>query len=174
MANTTDYNKDFLELYKAYHNRLGRFIGTLVWNREEARDVVSETLLQALENFDKLRSRDAFLHYLFGIAVRIINKRKRRSWRSLFFDEQGWDLMENNAGKEDNSDAQDLHRLLQHLNERSREAIVLFEISGFSIKEISEIQNCSLSAVKSRLVRARETLQKVGRSEKSPAYLHAI
>jgi RNA polymerase sigma-70 factor (ECF subfamily) len=174
MAKTTDKNKEFLELYMTYHNRLGRFIATLVWNREEARDVVSETLLVALENFETLRSREAFLHYLFGIAVRIINKRKRRSWRSLFFDEQGWDSLNNSRGEEDSSDAKDLHRLLLHLNEKSREAIVLYEISGFSIKEISEIQNCSLSGVKSRLVRARETLQKVGRSEKFPVYLNSI
>ncbi|PIZ05301.1 MAG: RNA polymerase subunit sigma-24, partial [Flavobacteriales bacterium CG_4_10_14_0_8_um_filter_32_5] len=36
--------------------------------------------------------------------------------------------------------------------------IVLFEITGFSIKEIMEIQNSSESAVKQRLKRGREKL----------------
>jgi DNA-directed RNA polymerase specialized sigma24 family protein len=36
---------------------------------------------------------------------------------------------------------------------------VLFELSGFSIEEIREIQGGSISGVKTRLVRGREALR---------------
>ena len=41
-----------------------------------------------------------------------------------------------------------------------REAIVLFELEGFSLEEIVALQKSSLSAVKSRLVRARGRLRR--------------
>lgn len=43
----------------------------------------------------------------------------------------------------------------------SKESIVLFEITGFSIKEIVEIQDDSVSSVKQRLRRGRERLEKI-------------
>lgn len=158
-------NELFLELYRPSHDRLGRFVATLVWNREEASDTVSETILIALENFDNLRNREAFVHFLFGIAIRVIRKRQRKDWRSLILNEEGWESMENIARTEYRSDSSDLNVLLSLLGEKQREALTLFEISGFSIKEISEIQQSTVSAVKSRLVRARNTLEEACRTE---------
>jgi RNA polymerase sigma factor (sigma-70 family) len=51
-----------------------------------------------------------------------------------------------------------LHKALALLPEAQKECIILFEISGFSIKEIMEIQRASESAVKQRLKRGREKL----------------
>jgi RNA polymerase sigma-70 factor (ECF subfamily) len=42
-----------------------------------------------------------------------------------------------------------------------KECIILFEISGFKIKEIAEIQSVSEDAVKQRLKRGRERLQEI-------------
>src|SRR5207247_7978577 len=41
-----------------------------------------------------------------------------------------------------------------------REAVVLFEIDGYSIEEIAAMQRASISAVKSRLTRGREKLRR--------------
>ena len=43
----------------------------------------------------------------------------------------------------------------------SKESIVLFEITGFSIKEIVKIQDNSVSSVKQRLRRGRERLKQI-------------
>ena len=51
-----------------------------------------------------------------------------------------------------------LHEALALLPDVQKEAIILFEISGFSIKDIMSIQNASESAVKQRLKRGRERL----------------
>ena len=52
----------------------------------------------------------------------------------------------------------DLYKCLQDLYQVTSECIILFEISGFSIKEIMGIQNASESAVKKRLSRGRKQL----------------
>jgi RNA polymerase sigma-70 factor (ECF subfamily) len=54
-----------------------------------------------------------------------------------------------------------LHRPLDSLEERQRETVILFEISGLSLEEIRAIQGGSLSGVKSRLVRGRQRLAEV-------------
>jgi len=55
---------------------------------------------------------------------------------------------------------QQLKHQLAILDKREREAIILFEVSGFSIEEIRRIQgDRSISAVKSRLSRARSRLK---------------
>ncbi len=63
-----------------------------------------------------------------------------------------------NANTERDAEVYLLHKALSLLPEDQRECIILFEISGFSIKEIVEIQGVSESAVKQRLKRARAKL----------------
>ena len=48
---------------------------------------------------------------------------------------------------------------LASLAAEQREAVVLFEVDGFSIEEIAAMQRVSISAVKSRLTRGRERLR---------------
>jgi RNA polymerase sigma-70 factor (ECF subfamily) len=48
---------------------------------------------------------------------------------------------------------------LATLEPAQREAIVLFELHGYSIDEIAEIQRASVPAVKSRLTRGRDRLR---------------
>ncbi|MEZ4821361.1 MAG: RNA polymerase sigma factor [Ignavibacteria bacterium] len=61
-----------------------------------------------------------------------------------------------------------LEKALAELSPVERSALLLFELGGFSIEEIKEIQNeKSASAVKSRLSRARSKLKKYIVTEKS-------
>jgi RNA polymerase sigma-70 factor (ECF subfamily) len=49
---------------------------------------------------------------------------------------------------------------LAKLPSRQREALVLFELSGFSLDEIRQLQGGTLSGVKSRMKRGREQLRR--------------
>lgn len=56
---------------------------------------------------------------------------------------------------------QHLYQQLDKLDPDTRDCIILFEISGFSIKEIMTIQNAGESAVKQRLSRGRKQLMEL-------------
>lgn len=174
MIGTENKNTEFMKWYEPCHEKLGRFVASMIWEEEEARDIISETVLITLEKFDKVKNEESFLYFLFGVAIRLVRAKKRKSWRQILFGDEKWEVMEERERFENNSDEQDLYTLLQLLDGKSREAIVLFEISGFSIKEICEMQNSSLSAVKSRLSRARKTLKEAGESERKIIALKAI
>jgi RNA polymerase sigma-70 factor (ECF subfamily) len=51
-------------------------------------------------------------------------------------------------------------RALASLPAVQREAIILFELDGFTIEEIAGLQGSTISAVKSRLARGRERLRR--------------
>ncbi len=125
----------------------------------DAEDVLSETVLQALEGLHRLRDDKAFLSFLFTIATRIV---KRQRWRRRLFGEYDeGETMERahpDALPDEQADVELLRAALQRLPNKMREAVVLFEINGLSLEEIREIQGGSLSGVKSRLVRGRKQL----------------
>lgn len=154
--------KDFLELYEPIHDRFERFCRARVYGDMDFRDLMNETLLKAYQKFDDLRSQEAFLSFLFSISVRILanNKRKKKADR-LNGGEDVPVIMDQNAHSDSSTEVFFLHQALAELPEQQREALILFEITGFSIKEIAEIQNSSETAVKQRLRRGRLRLKEI-------------
>ena len=131
-------------------------------DREEANDLVGDTILAAFERFDHIRGEEAFLSYLFTIALRI---HKRRRWRRKLFgaydEERAAGIRDEGSSPESSADVVLLHRALARLPERQREAVVLFELTGLSLEEVREIQGGSLSGVKSRVARGRKELARL-------------
>ena len=54
---------------------------------------------------------------------------------------------------------QELYAALEKLPPKERTSILLFYLKGYSIKEISNIVECSVDAVKKQLSRGREQLK---------------
>jgi RNA polymerase sigma-70 factor, ECF subfamily len=159
----TSTQRRFCALLEPNHERLARFARGMTESSEDARDLVGDTIEQAYEHFDMLKSDEAFLSWIFTIARRIQN---RRRWRMKLFDRFNADGYEDiadthsaSSAPEAHVDTQILYDALQRLPHKQREAFVLFEVSGFSLQEIQELQGDSLSAVKMRLVRARDRLR---------------
>jgi len=153
----TEDERVFWGLVEEHRPALWRFSLGLTESREDARDLTSETVLAAFRSFSNLRDRTAFRKSLFTIAVRI---HRRAVWRRRIFG-QSEDIskIEASSSGESGHDLELLTKMLATLPERQREAILLFEISGLSLEEIRVIQGGSLSGVKSRVTRARESLR---------------
>lgn len=158
---------EFLKLYNEVHPNLLRFARAMTKSRDEGRDLASETILIAYERFDKVKSRQAFLSYLFSIATRI---HKRRLWRLRFFGEydeiKAGQLEAQISSPDVGPDIEILYLALDKLPAKMKETVILFEISGLNLEEIREIQGGSLSGVKSRLVRGRAMLKEILTSDR--------
>ncbi|MCH2224892.1 MAG: RNA polymerase sigma factor [Crocinitomicaceae bacterium] len=160
--------EQFLELYEPIHDRFERFCRAKVYGMDSS-DLINETLLVAFEQFDSLRSKKAFLSFLFGISIRVLsNHHRKRKERTLMKEDKILQLNDANANTELDADVYFLYKALDELSETQRECIILFEISGFKIREIAEIQNSSESAIKLRLKRGRARLLEI-MSYESPA-----
>jgi RNA polymerase sigma-70 factor (ECF subfamily) len=166
---------EFLKLYEPVNGPLSRFARTLARNTEDARDLIAETLLIAYENFEKLKDKGAFKSYNFSIAYRLQRKKKMRNrWFAVYEEESAEKIPSHETPAETKLDIEILYRAIRSLPEKQRVAITLFEISGFSIEEIRQLQGRTISGVKSRLRRARETLAAIFREEESPKRQNSI
>lgn len=152
----------FLELYEPIHDRFERFCRAKVYGNMECDDLINETLLVAFERFDTLKSKKAFLGFLFGISVRVLsNNHRKMKERTLPKEDRFLQLNDNSANTSLDADIHFLYKALDELSEVQKESVILFEISGFKIQEIAEIQNASVSAVKLRLKRGRARLLEI-------------
>ena len=125
----------------------------------EYKDLMNETLLVAYEKLGTFQSEKAFLSFLFTISVRILaNSHRKKKTDSFPSQEKMNTFSDVNANTELEAEVYLLHKALALLSEEQREALILFEISGFSIKEVAVIQSASISALKQRLKRGRVKL----------------
>ncbi|PCJ23803.1 MAG: hypothetical protein COA97_10805 [Flavobacteriales bacterium] len=153
--------KHFLQLYEPVHDRFERFCRARVFGKMEYQDLMNDTLLVAFQKLDSLKSEKAFLSFLIGISVRVLANHHKKKKEDSIADPTNFDLQDVNAKTERDAEVYMLHKALAILPEQQRECIILFEISGFSIKEIMELQNASESAVKQRLKRGRAKLVEI-------------
>ena len=158
----TEKQIEFMKLYEPVHNSFVRFCSAKSYGVIETEDLVNETILNAFSNFEKLKEKKAFLSYLFSIACNIVNNNLRKKKIINYTSEYDYQIEDKTQTNIDTkSDIEVLYKALNKLPNDQKEAIILFEISGFSIDEISEIQNASISAVKQRLKRGREKLSEI-------------
>lgn len=126
-------------------------------NYNEAKELLSETLYQAFVSFSSLKKKEAFLSFIFTICSRAYYKSKRKQVE--FSDEFDFEKLGGNIlSAEIMLDINFLRQAMSKLNDDYKETLILFEIEGFSRKEISKILNISEDTVKSRLSRARKKL----------------
>lgn len=161
-AAPSDKHTQFLGYFLPVKGRLERYARALTSNDEDARDIVGETVLLAYEQFHNVKNREAFVFYLFTIARRLY---KRRVWRRRIFGELNEDhamkISDGGTQPDTYADIGALRAALADLPERTREALVLFELSGLSLAEIQTMQGGSLSGVKSRVMRGRKQVARL-------------
>jgi RNA polymerase sigma factor (sigma-70 family) len=159
-----DTNK-FLELLKPEYNDAVKYCRALCagWSPDDAEDVLQQSLLNALESFESLNDLDKFRSWFFKIITRVFYSSVRKHFWKKFIplDRNKVDIPEIFPRKEFNEERILLDKALSKLSAKERAAVLLHEVAGFSIEEIRILQKeKSISAVKSRLSRARQKLRR--------------
>ncbi len=151
--------EQFLELYQPVHAQFERFCRARAFGDMPYQDLINDTLLIAFQKMDHLKNDKAFLSYLIGIAIRVLSNAKRKLRPKSGVDEFVFlNHADESPSVELKFEIEMLHKALACLPQLQREALILFEITGYSIKEIMEIQQSGASAVKQRLARGRKEL----------------
>ncbi len=120
--------------------------------------------MEAYIHFDDLLEVEKFKAWLYRIMTRTAYRAKKRHFWSRMVSIHQDDMTERlppvYTADENREESDRLYAALSELSVKERSALLLFEIGGFSIKEIALIQDeRSLSSVKSRLSRARSRLK---------------
>ncbi len=158
--NSAASHQDFLQWYEPIHAAFVRYCSSRTYGWMDTEDLVQETVLATLEAFYRIDKKEKLLSYMIGVANNKLKNKWRRSKFQAAWQEDILEKMESRIGDPELAlDIRELHRGIDQLPEKQKEALLLFEISGFSIRELAAIQDSSESAVKTRLSRARQALK---------------
>jgi RNA polymerase sigma-70 factor (ECF subfamily) len=149
----------FESLAMPYMDDLQRFVQAMTRDEEQTKDVIGETLYRAYKSFEQIRELNAVKSWLFTIARNeFYNLLRKRNDVEVLDDDAEDQFADANPLPDAAMDAVLLREALAFLPAKQREALLLFEVFGFSLLEIQAVQEDSLSAVKQRLKRGREKL----------------
>jgi RNA polymerase sigma factor (sigma-70 family) len=149
----------FMKQYEPVHSKFERFCKVRVYGQLDYKDLMHDTILIAFNKFHDIKEEKAFLHYLFGTAIRVLSNHKKKKKPDYSENLSQFEHQFNEKTEVDkNIELEHLKIALSLLPEDQRETMLLFEIGGFSIKEISTLQEIGESAVKQRLSRGRQKL----------------
>ena len=166
-------HQEFLMAYQSIHPSFVRYCRGTAYGIMETEDLVNETVLTTIEHYDSIRNKDRLLSYMISVANNIARNKRRRLKFKGEYDEQSFQRLEAKCTSPETAmDIHLLYKALGKLPEKQKEALVLFEISGFSIKEVSKIQNASISAVKTRLSRGRQKLKALLEEKEQTRSIH--
>ena len=159
-------------LVAKYQRRLGRLISRFVRDSAEAEDVTQEAFIKAYRALPAFRGESAFYTWLYRIGINTAKNYLvtlgRRAPTSTQFDAEesadfeGSELLQDVNTPENIMMSKQVvgvvNTSLLQLPEDLRTALTLREIEGLSYEEISEIMNCPIGTVRSRIFRARESI----------------
>ena len=165
----------FEMLVVKYQRRIERLIGRMVRDTDLVADIAQETFIRAYRALPQFRAESAFYTWLYRIAVNTAKKAlvdlKRDPVVTQTSLQGADDDDETYRGGSEPTDGETPEALLASkeiaatvnaaiaaLSEDLRQAITLREIEGLSYEEISEVMNCPIGTVRSRIFRAREAI----------------
>ncbi len=153
---------EFLKLYEPVHERFEKYCRACAYGDYPYKDLMNDCLLKAYDKLDTIQDTQAFLSFLIGISRRLLANASRKNKPERMNES----LNPSEVGKAETSiKVQYLHWCLSQLPEPQKEALVLFEIVGFSIKEIAASHGITEANVKKRLSRGRKRLKEVVAAE---------
>jgi RNA polymerase sigma-70 factor (ECF subfamily) len=151
----------FRDLYLRYHRRLARFLARLTRGREDAEEVVNDTLWIVWQRAGDFRGASRVSTWIMGIAYRRALKLIRRA--ATHARVMALEQSDGDAATDDSQEATSNRQLVElALGQLPLEQRLVLEFTYFldySCEEIAEIMECPVNTVKTRMFHARRKLR---------------
>ncbi|MEA5093977.1 ECF RNA polymerase sigma factor SigW [bioreactor metagenome] len=169
----------FEELIKDYKKVAYNIALRVLRNVEDAEDASQEALIKVYKSIQNFNMQSSFKSWMYRIVVNTcIDFKRKKNINAVSIDEN-IDLGGNKEFQieiaddtnnpdiliEKNFNSKLISDAVGRLEDDFKTIIILRDIQGFSYSEISEMLNCNLGTVKSRLNRARKSLKEILENE---------
>ncbi len=153
------------EIYHHYYLDVYRFLICFSGNQNDAEDLTHEVFIRVLKNFSNLNRVNNLKTWIFSIAKHVaIDHYRKKRFSSIFtegfFKQLVSTVKEPSELIEENEMKRYVHSAISKLRPNHKAVVILRGINEFSIKETSEILQCSESKVKVDYHRALKELKK--------------
>jgi RNA polymerase sigma-70 factor (ECF subfamily) len=155
--------EEFCSLIKLYEKSMYNLACSMARNEHDAADIMSESVLRAYSNIDKLKNKDAFRAWILRIVHNTAAEYIRKNCRIVYLDEVNEE--KENIREFDLSTELTLRKAVDSLSQKYREAVVLFYYEDFTTKEIATIIGKSEPAVRQLLARGRKQLKEISKED---------
>ena len=167
----------FARLMRLHEKQIYNFTYRMLGNEEEAEDLTQDIFIAAFRGIRKFRGEAKFSTWLYRIALNQTRNRIKYLSRRNFFAKQSRRAKSREEGPWENPEfladsapspeqwtmtknlASQVQKCLDQMPPEARQILVLRDVQGFSYEELAEMLSLNLGTVKSRLHRARATLQ---------------
>lgn len=159
-------------LVSRYQQKILRLVARFIRDASECEDVTQEAFIKAYRALPNFRGESAFYTWLYRIAVNtaknhLVSAARRPPSQDLDAEEAnhsaaGSRFVELNTPESSLMNDEligVIRRTIAELPDNLREAIVYREFDGLSYEEIAELMDCPIGTVRSRIFRARESLE---------------
>ena len=146
-------------------NKLFRLALRITLNREEAEDVVQDTLIKVWNARDRWQELDSIEAYSLTIARNLsLDRIKKMENQNDSLEEQNTERLDENTSTPSErmiqKDKLDIVRnIIDELPEKQRSCLQLRDIEGKSYKEIADILSITEDQVKVNIFRAHQTVK---------------
>ena len=156
----------FERFVRPHIETLYRLAYRLCQSQDGAEDLIQQFLTRLFERIDQLEDLEKPAPWLNrGLYNLYVDNYRRASREATIFSDE--ELHDNAAVDRDSPDfeahnrdlSSSIENALQALNENQRIVVLLHDSEGYTLEEISEIQQVPLGTLKSRLNRARSILK---------------
>ena len=150
-------------LVARYRDRLGRYAVHMIGDREDAEEALQDSFVRAYRSLDRCNDPARFGAWLYGILVnrcRTTGARAARRRRLFVQDAEALNGASHPDAMERLEWTDAVERALARLAPEYREAFLLKHVEDLEYEEIAELTGDGISALKMRVKRAREQLQK--------------
>lgn len=163
--NLTNARGDFEDLVKTIRPELHRYAARMTGSAVDGEDVVQEAVLKAFNSLDQIKTDANLRGWLFRIAhnkaIDFLRSRRLQTMEQL--DENIFATQEDSPLEQKEQTALALKVFLR-LAPRQRSCVILKDVLGYSLSEISELIDKSVPEIKALLNRGRTRLRELGDS----------
>lgn len=144
----------FCKLYELYYKDMYRFAYYTLGNKQDAEDVISETVLDAFSSIRNLKKPESFKAWIF----RILSTKCKRQMAVYVSDREHikQDVSDDSLAKDDHPYAQnlDVQAAFSALSENEKMIISLMVFAGYNSRETAKIMNSPEGTIRSSKSRA--------------------
>ena len=172
----------FNEIFRRYQSKVFSIVYHLIWNRDDVEDVAQNVLSKVYFSIRSYHFQGAFAVWIERVTVNqcfdYLRQKKRHKGAieldAMNPEEANMTLQPTPARAAPSAEKSVISRqvalrLLTELKQADRAMLVLKEVDGASVQELSRVFNISESNVKIRLMRARHKLRAIHEKSKDRA-----
>jgi len=146
-------------IWRENHEQLLTFINKRIKNKEESEDILQEVFIKILSKIGTLKESSKLQSWVYQITRNaIIDYIRKKKFQEL--EAEIKDIEDSTNENAMNEATGWIGKYVNDLPENYREAVVLYEMKGFSQKQIADQLGISYTNARSRVQRGRMLLKK--------------